>query len=226
MPISSNNLLWKPRPVFTLLVATFLSLPLLLAWSAIVRADDRPATDLPPLARLEVHPQTFKLTGPRQQVQLVVTGYDAAGQVRDVTHAATFTSSAMDIGTTTGSVVLPKADGKATITITAGGQSAEVAIEVTGQAAPEPVSFQYGTLVALSKQGCNSGACHGSPSGKGGFRLSLRAFDAEVDKLTLIREDFGRRTNAVDPERSLIPCINGQSIACSTSASQKSPASS
>ena len=44
-------------------------------------------------------------------------------------------------------------------------------------AAPQPVSFEFDTLAALSKQGCNSGACHGSPSGKGGFRLSLRAFD-------------------------------------------------
>lgn len=46
-------------------------------------------------------------------------------------------------------------------------------------------------LVALSKQTCNSGACHGSPSGKGGFRMSLRAFDPQVDELTLIREEFG-----------------------------------
>jgi len=79
-----------------------------------------------------------------------------------------------------------------------------VAVSVANQAAPQAVSFEYGTLAALSKQGCNAGACHGSPSGKGGFRLSLRAFDPELDKLTLIHEDFGRRTNALEPEESLL----------------------
>ena len=66
------------------------------------------------------------------------------------------------------------------------------------------LEFESEVLVALSKQGCNSGACHGSPSGKGGFRLSLRAFDLKLDQLTLIREDFGRRTNSLDPEQSLL----------------------
>ena len=66
------------------------------------------------------------------------------------------------------------------------------------------VEFESEVLVALSKQGCNSGACHGSPSGKGGFRLSLRAFDRQLDELTLIREDFGRRVNSLEPEQSLL----------------------
>ena len=66
------------------------------------------------------------------------------------------------------------------------------------------MSFEFETLAALSKQGCNSGACHGSPSGKGGFRLSLRAFDPALDKLTLIREDLGRRTNPLNPDESLL----------------------
>ena len=71
-------------------------------------------------------------------------------------------------------------------------------------ATPRKIEFESEVLVALSKQGCNSGACHGSPSGKGGFRLSLRAFDMKLDQLTLIREDFGRRTNPLDPEQSLL----------------------
>jgi hypothetical protein len=75
---------------------------------------------------------------------------------------------------------------------------------VSGQATPEAVSFQYGTLAALTKQGCNSGACHGSPSGKGGFRLSLRAYDPALDTETLIREVFNRRTNVYEPQASLL----------------------
>jgi hypothetical protein len=77
-------------------------------------------------------------------------------------------------------------------------------VEVTAYTQPRAVSFEFDALAALSKQGCNSGACHGSPSGKGGFRLSLRAFDPVLDKLTLIREDLGRRTNPLDPDSSLL----------------------
>ncbi|MFN0018693.1 MAG: DUF1549 domain-containing protein [Pirellulaceae bacterium] len=69
---------------------------------------------------------------------------------------------------------------------------------------PAAVSFRYDVLAALSKHSCSSGACHGSPTGKGGFRLSLRGFDAEFDGLTLIREDLGRRTTVFSPEDSLL----------------------
>jgi hypothetical protein len=71
-------------------------------------------------------------------------------------------------------------------------------------AAGRPVSFQYDVLAVLSKHSCSSGACHGSPTGKGGFRLSLRGFDAAFDAVTLIREDLGRRTTVFSPEESLL----------------------
>ena len=69
---------------------------------------------------------------------------------------------------------------------------------------PLPVSFKNEILAALTKAGCNMGACHGSPSGKAGFRLSLRGFDPELDLLTLRTEFYGRRTNVLAPEDSLI----------------------
>ena len=40
--------------------------------------------------------------------------------------------------------------------------------------------------------------------GKGGFRLSLRAFDPTVDEQTLRIEFFGRRVNPLDPDTSLL----------------------
>ena len=167
------------------------------------------AAKLEPIAvgkpqRIEVYPSTIKLGGPRQHGQLVVTGYYASGQVQDLTRAAKFAPADPSVVEVSGSVVRPKQDGKTEITVAVGGQTAKTTIEVTGQGTAEPVSFGYGLLAALSKQGCNSGACHGSPSGKGGFRLSLRAFDSELDKLTLIREAYGRRTNVLEPEQSLM----------------------
>lgn len=155
-------------------------------------------------ARLEIFPASIKLTGPRSRMQIVVTGYYADGSIQDLTRASQVSLGDAAIATLDNMVVRPLKDGATEIVVSAGGQQAKAALEVTGYAAAQPVSFEYETLAALSKQGCNSGACHGSPSGKGGFRLSLRAFDPAVDTLTLIREDLGRRTNPLNPDESLL----------------------
>jgi hypothetical protein len=66
------------------------------------------------------------------------------------------------------------------------------------------VSFRNDVMAVLSKAGCNAGACHGNKTGKGGFKLSLRGQDPDLDYLALTHDLFARRTNAVDPDRSLI----------------------
>src|SRR5476651_2027433 len=66
-----------------------------------------------------------------------------------------------------------------------------------------PVDFRTDVIAALSRAGCNQGACHGSPMGKNGFRLSLRGFDPDVDLHTLTRGDMGRRVDRARPENSL-----------------------
>ena len=179
-----------------------------LCWAAVASTafcqDDLEPIQVGTPERIEVYPPQVKLTGPRQRVQLVVTGHYAGGALQDLTRVAEYASSSEAIANTDGSYLIPTGDGSAEISVKVGGQEAKVAVEVSGQTQPEPVSFEYGTLAALSKQGCNAGACHGSPSGKGGFRLSLRAFDPTLDRLTLIREDFGRRTNPLDPVASLL----------------------
>src|SRR5215213_3698678 len=72
-------------------------------------------------------------------------------------------------------------------------------------AAAEPaVSFRTDVIAALSRAGCNSGACHGSPQGKNGFRLSLRGSDADLDLTTLLKDQGGRRVNRQSPDESLI----------------------
>src|ERR1700722_14876044 len=60
---------------------------------------------------------------------------------------------------------------------------------------PRPVDFRTDVIAALSRAGCNQGACHGSPQGKNGFRLSLRGFDPDVDLHTLTRDELGRRVD-------------------------------
>lgn len=68
----------------------------------------------------------------------------------------------------------------------------------------EPVSFAREVVPILTKSGCNAGTCHGTPTGKNGFRLSLRGYDAALDIHTLKREMGGRRIDRLAPGRSLI----------------------
>ncbi len=67
-----------------------------------------------------------------------------------------------------------------------------------------PTSFRTDVIAALSRVGCNSGACHGSPQGKNGFRMSLRGQDPDLDFATLTKESGGRRVNRQSPEESLL----------------------
>jgi hypothetical protein len=56
----------------------------------------------------------------------------------------------------------------------------------------------------LTKAGCNSGACHGAATGKGGFKLSLFAEDPQADYEAITRDRFARRLNLDHPEESLV----------------------
>jgi hypothetical protein len=48
------------------------------------------------------------------------------------------------------------------------------------------------------------GACHGTPTGKGGFRLSLRGYLPDQDHVTLTREGGMRRLNLLAAEASVL----------------------
>jgi hypothetical protein len=72
------------------------------------------------------------------------------------------------------------------------------------ESASETVSFRNDVMAVLSKAGCNAGTCHGNKNGKGGFALSLRGQDPDLDYKALTRDVFGRRVNALEPERSLM----------------------
>jgi len=154
--------------------------------------------------KLEVFPTALQLNDGKDVRRLVVTGFDAAGNARDWTHDCQLVSSNPSVVRIEGNQAIAVADGSAELTVAAGSIKQTVAVQVTNGAKLHTTQFENEVLVALSKQSCNSGACHGSPSGKGGFRLSLRAFDKQLDQLTLLREEFGRRINPIEPEKSLL----------------------
>ncbi len=70
--------------------------------------------------------------------------------------------------------------------------------------AEEAPGFRNGVIPALTKLGCNSGACHGSQFGKGGFKLSLLGFDVDADYEAIAKDLKGRRLNLDDLTQSLI----------------------
>src|SRR6267142_1648695 len=78
------------------------------------------------------------------------------------------------------------------------GCSASVQTAITAE-----VSFRNDVMAVLSKAGCSAGTCHGNKNGKGGFKLSLRGQDPDVDYATLTHDVFGRRVNPIEPEQSL-----------------------
>jgi Protein of unknown function (DUF1553)/Protein of unknown function (DUF1549) len=65
-------------------------------------------------------------------------------------------------------------------------------------------SFRREVVPLLTRLGCNAGACHGTPSGKNGFRLSLRGYDPILDLASLTRDAAGRRINPLAPDGSLM----------------------
>ena len=155
--------------------------------------------------RVVIGPESPPLRGRRATRQLIVTGAYADGSVRDLTRALTWTSLDPAIAAVSprGQVV-PRGNGAATIVANHGSVEVRATVQVERMDRPASVSFRRDVIPAFSQAGCNTGACHGTPTGKGGFRLSLRGYLPDQDFLTLSREVAGRRINLLAAESSLL----------------------
>jgi len=147
-------------------------------------------------AALMVQPESATLSGSRDGQQLVVTGRYADGSMRDLTAFCEFAADPSGcVVVEHGGRVAAMKDGSARVAIKVGGRSAEFPVTVKDCEKPRPVSFHNEFVAALNVGGCNQGACHGTPSGKAGFKLSLRGYDPDADYLQLTRDALGRRTD-------------------------------
>src|SRR5262245_1678356 len=154
---------------------------------------------------LVVQPQAVVLAGPRAMQQIVVTGKYGDGSVRDLTPLCDLALESADVADLKATGFLtPKKDGSTALVVKAGNQTARVPILVKETAKPQPISFRNEVIASLNVGGCNQGACHGTPSGKNGFKLSLRGYDPAADYLQLTRDVLGRRTDRLNPQASLI----------------------
>lgn len=162
------------------------------------------ATSVTRPAEVVVSPREVQLVGLRAAQQLLVTGRDAEGREYDLTHAAQYQATSPAWAVSAGGLVTARSPGSGTLSIQVGDQQFQVEVQVESSGDQPPVSFKREMVPLLSARGCSDIGCHGAPSGKGGFRLSLWGSDHGFDYAQLARGAFGRRTNPLDPAASLI----------------------
>ncbi|MEO2032950.1 MAG: DUF1549 domain-containing protein, partial [Planctomycetaceae bacterium] len=158
------------------------------------------------VTELKIEPHVISLTSPKSRVQLVVTAHTDDGAVFDVTHSTTITLDDPSVASfdETAATIHPRGDGLARLQIRYKDAMTTTTVAVSGQTRSARIRFHSEVLAVLTKQGCNSGACHGSPHGKNGFHLSLRAFAPGQDAESLIFDGLSRRINRQNPAESLL----------------------
>ncbi|HXE15294.1 MAG TPA: DUF1549 domain-containing protein [Bryobacteraceae bacterium] len=157
------------------------------------------------LTKIELLPSSIEFVGPRYSQRLVVEGTFADGHQEDLTSQAQIASSDSKITLVDkDGFVRPRGDGEATITALVQGHRASAALSVKNYSIALPWSFRNDVLPVMTKMGCNSGPCHGAAAGKNGFKLTLRGYDPETDYFTLTHQALARRTERMEPAKSLI----------------------
>ncbi len=180
------------------------ALAVLLATAHAQAGDDRAALIGSP-DQVTVVPADSALIGRRATRQLIASGAYSDGSTRDLTRVLEWVSLDPQIATVSArGQVVPRANGTATIVARGGSVEAKTTVKVEGMEKPAPVSFRNDVIPSLSQASCNMGACHGTPTGKGGFKLSLRGYLPDQDYLTLSRDAGGRRINPLAAETSMI----------------------
>ncbi len=166
-----------------------------------------PAEKLPEAAQitaLEVNPSEIKLEDRYSYAQAIVTATLADGSTMDVTRMVEPTVEGELVSVSEALLVRPKSDGAGKLTLTVGGKSIDVPLTVSGQTGHYEASFVGEVMPVMSKLGCNAGTCHGSLAGKGGFKLSLRGYDALYDHRALTDDVSSRRINRAAPDQSMM----------------------
>ena len=197
-------MIWKQRPIGVRLLSPII----VLASLACVLALDTYAADrnarIPRRTQIVVTPDSIDLHSVRDTRQLLVTGILTDGSEIDLTHLAEYSSNTSVCDVTDTGLVQVRGQGSGALMVRIGHRRMAIDVNVELAEVEQPVSFKHEIVPLLSLNGCSDIRCHGAPSGKGGFRLSLWGSDESFDYEQLVRDAFGRRTNAVDPDNSLV----------------------
>lgn len=179
-------------------------------WAAVVTAipfaaGAETAFPSPEAVSLQVFPNRINLRylGDVQRVIVMVEMTD--GSTLDVTGEAQLsTSEDACVALSDAAKIEAKHSGSSKIQATWRGLQASSVVTVESDVTQRPLRFRNDVLPVLTLAGCNAGKCHGSASGKDGFRLSLYGFDPEGDYYRLTRELSGRRINVASPDSCLL----------------------
>src|SRR5262249_54312371 len=145
------------------------------------------------------------LHGPHASQRLVVVTAVNHEATADRTQAAKFTSSNPKVASVDAKgIVRAAGDGEATITATAGKETATARIAVKGTKADFHWSYRNHVTPILTRLGANPGGSPGPLAGKGGMKLSLRGYAPVTDHFVLPRQAKGRRIDREAPTKSLM----------------------
>jgi uncharacterized protein DUF1549/uncharacterized protein DUF1553/Big-like domain-containing protein len=157
------------------------------------------------LQRIAILPSSVSLAGPYAHQRVVVEGTFSDGHEEDLTDRALFSLTDRGVAALDGKdVLIPQRDGSGSLMASLAGLRSQAQVEVTGYSTATTWSFRNDVLPVMTKVGCNSGPCHGAAAGKNGFKLTLRGYDPIADYYTLTHQAVGRRTDRLEPARSLI----------------------
>jgi hypothetical protein len=154
--------------------------------------------------RIAIVPRTFVLDGKGARQRILVNVHFRDGRVKDATPAALIRADSRRVAIDQDGLIRPLEDGVSTVTARVGVLTAGAKVVVKNQSRPTIWSFENDVEPILSKQGCNMGPCHGAAAGKGGFRLTLRAYDPDLDHRRITKEVKGRRIVITSPQDSLL----------------------
>lgn len=158
----------------------------------------------PRMVALVAQPAQISLTDMRDRQSIVVQIEWSHGVTQDITNTATYQLADPGVARVSGNTIYPVADGTTRLRVSHGEFSQDIEIVVSGASLDLPISFKNDVMPIFSKNGCNSGSCHGAARGKDGFHLSLYGFDPNGDYHRLTREMLGRRINLATPEECLL----------------------
>ena len=164
-----------------------------------------------------VFPESIQIDHPGEYIQLVVQARTSDGTIFDVSEDIK-TELDAPIIQFQGTLIQPEKTGLANLQISYQNKTKTIPVSVRLAENNPSVDFRRDVNPILTKLGCNAGTCHGSATGKMGFKLSLRGYDPLYD-LRAFTDDMGsRRANLASAMTSLmlkkptgtVPHVGGQ----------------
>ncbi len=157
-----------------------------------------------------VDPPSILLQSNFETAQVLITRPNAI-QSSDLTRANDLTSQALFVSSNpaickvdVSGRVTAVTNGDAELQVTIEGTTRAVPIHVQGNLPVPQLDFVNDIQPVLYRAGCNSGSCHASQYGKGGFTLSVMGFDPMMDYNAMTVQSRGRRISLASAEDSLI----------------------